>query len=98
VTAQRRTITVDEDVHRAVQLVRATLLRSDIDLDYTSAINFLAELGYGRLTRVGWKKAITRTLAKFAGNANLQTAGLEDAFLELQKKGPQIFQDEEDSK
>lgn len=85
-----------DDANRMVQLVRAALLESDIDLDYTSAVNFLTTMGYIRLARVGWKKSVLNLLVDYIADPNLQLSGLEDARLDMLKKGPHIPKDDDE--
>lgn len=61
---ERRSITVDADVHRSILGFRSFLLNQGVDLDYTHAINFLARHGFDEIRKSGLSPALLDRLGE----------------------------------
>ena len=61
---ERRTISITPGLHKKVLNLRAIMMSRGVDLDYTTALNFLADLGYDELSRSGFKEDMLLELDK----------------------------------
>ena len=68
---ERRSITVEPELHRKILTFRAFLLAHGLDVDYTTAINVLAEHGFDELRK---SELSGRLLERLAGKAALDQA------------------------
>lgn len=61
---ERRSITVQKDLSRRIQNLRAFILSQGVEIDYTNAINFSVDLGLDRLSETGFDDRVTELLSR----------------------------------
>jgi len=59
---ERRTISIEPELHEKILRFRAFFMSHRMDVDYTAAINFLAECGYDGLQKAGFSAELLARL------------------------------------
>jgi DNA-directed RNA polymerase subunit RPC12/RpoP len=84
---ERRSISIEPDLHRRILRFRAFFMSHGIDVDYTAAINFLAEFGFDELLKSGFSPAQLERLGSRAALADATREAISSDWLEGKMPG-----------
>ena len=76
-TGTKRSLTIDEPLHAAINKARAMFLDKNIDIDYTRAANMLLALGARRFSE-NWDDKTAETVIAYLRSEELKMEALTD--------------------
>ena len=89
----KRSLTIDEPIHAAINKARAKFLDSNIDIDYTRAANMLLALGARRFSEAPWDDKTTETVLTYLKSEELKMEALSDEIdSEVVNQFPKVIQ------
>lgn len=74
----KRSLTIDEPLHAAINKARAMFIDRNIDLDYTRAANLLLALGARRMSEGPWDDKTMETIRAYIGSEELRMEAISD--------------------